>query len=294
MAVDVSRVPGQTARMSKQRMKSIIGKWTLFIILCGGAAVLLAPISWMLSTSLDTMQDIAVNSVSVIPLHFHWDNYVLAWQEAPFTRYTLNTLTITVIVLVGTVLSNSFVAYGFAKVQFPGRNFLFIILLSTMMIPGFTTLIPQYVMFSRFHWVGTYLPLTVPSFFGSSFYIFMMRQFYRTIPNELVEAAKMDGASHFYIWARLMVPLTKAALMTIGIFTFKDTWNDFLGPLIYISHDTMYTLQIGLTTFLGEVQSQWNQLMAASLLVLVPVLILFFAFQKYFIEGSNLTGATKG
>lgn len=295
MATRIERAPQRTSVLiQNRRVRSFIVKLVLFIILAAGSCLILSPVAWMLSTSLKSMPEIIQNAAGLIPQSFHWDNYVQAWQAAPFTRYTLNTFMIAAFSVVGTIVSNSFISYGFAKIQFPGRDFMFVVLLGAMMIPSFTTMIPQYVLFAKIHWVGTYLPLIVPPFFGSSFYIFMMRQFSRTIPNELIEAAKIDGANHFYIWSRIMVPLTKPALLTIGIFAFNGAWNEYIGPLLYLNRDILYTLQVGLTTFQGEVQTQWNYLMAASILVILPVVILFFIFQKYFIEGSNLTGGTKG
>lgn len=171
---------------------------------------------------------------------------------------------------------------------------LFSLVLTTMMIPGFVTMIPQYVLFSKIGWVGTYLPLIVPSFFGNAFSIFIMRQFYMSISNELVEAAKIDGASHLYIWSHLMIPLTKPAIITIAIGAFNGAWNDFLGPLLYIHEESMYTLQIGLKTFQSQASSQWNYLMAGATLVLLPTVLLFFFAQRYFIEGMDLSAGSKG
>ncbi|MCL6442382.1 MAG: carbohydrate ABC transporter permease [Alicyclobacillus sp.] len=277
-----------------RKLRSRAARGVIFVVLVLGSVVILSPMAWMLSTSLKSMEDIIQNGPSLIPSSVHWDNFVKAWQAAPFTRYTLNTLMIAFFTVVGSVLSNSFISYGFAKIRFPGRDFLFMLLLGTMMIPGFTTMIPQYVLFSKLHWVGTYLPLIVPPFFGSAFFTFMMRQFSRTIPDELIEAAKIDGMGHFGIWLRIMVPLTRPALLTIAIFAFNGAWNEYVGPLLYLNQDIQYTIQVGLTTFQGQVQTQWNYLMAASILVILPVVVLFFLFQKYFIEGSNIMGGIKG
>lgn len=227
------------------------------------------------------------------PESWNWSNYIRTWEAAPFTRYTINTLTITTLVVIGNVISNSFIAYGFAKIPFRGKNVLFAIVLATMMIPGFVTLIPQYVLFAKLNWVNTYFPLVVPAFFGSAFNIFLLRQFYMTIPNELIEAAKMEGANHFYIWWKIGLPLTKPAIATVAIFSFNGAWNDFLGPLLYLNDENLYTLQIGLQVFKGQMNTQWNYLMAGSLLVLLPVILLFFFFQKYFIQGINLQSGGK-
>ncbi|UTR11538.1 carbohydrate ABC transporter permease [Evansella sp. LMS18] len=278
------------SRKVKKRIANIITT----LILVAVSIVLLTPIYWMVITSLKPMSEIVQFPPTLFPDEIMWSNYAETIQAFPFFRYAFNTLIITACVVVGSVLSNSFIAYGFAKIPFPGRNVIFALVLATMMIPGFVTMIPQYILFTQLGWVGTYLPLIVPAFFGNAFFIFLMRQFYMSINNELIEAAKIDGASHFYIWSRIMLPLTKPALITIAIFSFNGAWNDFLGPLLYIHDESMYTLQIGLQTFQSQTTTQWNYLMAGSTMVLIPVIILFFVCQKYFIEGMDLTGGTKG
>ncbi|MGB6777565.1 MAG: carbohydrate ABC transporter permease [Planococcus citreus] len=264
-----------------------------FVLLAAGSLMILSPLWWMLSTSLKTMAEVMSFPPTFFPESWNWSNYIRTWEAAPFTQYTINTLVITTLVVIGNVLSNSFIAYGFAKIPFRGRNVLFAIVLATMMIPGFVTLIPQYVLFAKLGWVNTYYPLIVPAFFGSAFNIFLLRQFYMTIPNELIEAAKMEGASHFYIWRKIGLPLTKPAIATVAIFSFNGAWNDFLGPLLYLNDENLYTLQIGLQVFKGQLNTQWNYLMAGSLLVLLPVIIIFFFFQKYFIQGINLQSGGK-
>ena len=264
-----------------------------FVLLAAGSLLILSPLWWMISTSLKTMAEVMSFPPTFFPESWNWSNYIRTWEAAPFTRYTINTLTITTLVVIGNVLSNSFIAYGFAKIPFRGKNVLFAIVLATMMIPGFVTLIPQYVLFAKLNWVNTYFPLIVPAFFGSAFNIFLLRQFYMTIPNELIEAAKMEGANHFYIWWKIGLPLTKPAIATVAIFSFNGAWNDFLGPLLYLNDENLYTLQIGLQVFKGQLNTQWNYLMAGSLLVLLPVILLFFVFQKYFIQGINLQSGGK-
>lgn len=264
-----------------------------FILLCFGSLLFLSPLWWMISTSLKTMKEVMSFPPTFFPEEWKWENYIRTWEAAPFDLYTINTMTITILVVIGQVLVNSFVAYGFAKIPFKGREILFAIVLSTMMIPGFVTLIPQYVLFANLGWLNTYYPLVVPAFFGSAFNIFLLRQFYMTIPNEMIEAARMEGASHFYIWRKIGIPLTKPALATVAIFSFNGAWNDFLGPLLYVNDESLYTLQLGLQVFKGEMNTQWNYLMAGSLLVLLPVILLFFFFQKYFIKGINLQSGGK-
>ncbi|OUZ31926.1 ABC transporter permease [Enterococcus faecium] len=256
--------------------------------------ILIIPLLWMVFTSLKPMEEIVRYPPTFFPEKIVWENYLDTIAAFPFWRYARNTLFITVLVVIGNVLSNSFIAYGFAKLDFPGKKLMFALVLSTMMIPGFVTMIPKYVLFSKIGWVGTYLPLIVPSFFGNAFNIFLMRQFYLSINNELIEAAEIDGANHLYIWSHLMLPLTKPALITIAINSFNAAWNDFLGPLLYIQDQEKYTLQIGLQVFQNQATTQWNYLMAGATLVLIPTILLFFFAQRYFIEGMDLTGGSKG
>lgn len=270
------------------------GKIIVYIVLILVSLLLLAPLIWMLSTSLKPMNEIVRFPPTILPETVVWQNYLDTIQSFPFFKYMGNTLFITFFVVLGNVFSNSFIAYGFAKIEFPFKKVLFALVLATMMVPGFVTMIPQYILFTRIGWVGTYLPLIVPAFFGSAFNIFLLRQFYLAINNELIEAAKIDGANHLYIWSHLMIPLTKPALITVGIMSFNGAWNDFLGPLLYITEEDMYTLQIGLQSFSNQSTTQWNYLMAGATLVLIPSILLFFFAQKYFIEGMDLTGGTKG
>jgi len=292
--IDVlSKDSEKTSNPSKKRRKRI-ADFFVYILLILVGILLLLPLVWMVSTSLKPMTEIVQVPPSLFPEEFQWENYLEAMDAFPFVRYAANTLFITVLVVIGNVISNSFIAYGFAKIDFPGKSALFALVLATMMIPSFVTMIPQYVLFAQIGWVGTYLPLIVPSFFGSAFNIFLMRQFYLSINKEFSEVAMIDGASHLYIWSRIMLPLTKPALITIGIQSFNLAWNDFLGPLLYIQDEEMYTLQIGLQVFQNQSGTQWNYLMAASTLVLLPTILLFFFAQDYFIEGLDLTSGTKG
>ncbi|MFD2611925.1 carbohydrate ABC transporter permease [Paenibacillus gansuensis] len=278
---------GQRAR---KRMLNLF----IVVVLSGLGLIILAPFWWMISTSLKSMQEIMTYPPTKYPHFFQFENYVHAWTKGKFSIYALNTLFLAGVGVFSHVLSNTFIAYGFARIKFPGKSFLFSLMLATMMIPGFCTLIPQYILFSKLGWVGTYLPLTIPGFFGSAFQIFMLRQFYLSIPKDLIEAAKIDGANHIYIWARIMVPLAKPAVIVIAISTFQGAWNDFLGPLLYVNKESMFNIQIGLTAFRSAELTQWNYLMAASLIALAPVIAMFFFFQRYFIEGMNISAGTKG
>ncbi|PLS17001.1 sugar ABC transporter ATP-binding protein [Bacillus sp. M6-12] len=271
-----------------------IKKTITLIFLLFGSILLLLPLWWMISTSLKSPQEIMQHPPAFIPETFRFSNYIEAWQTGPFARWGLNTLFIAVVTTIASVLVNSFVAYGFAKIHFKGRNTLFVIVLATMLIPGFVTLVPQYMLFSKLGWVNTYLPLIVPAFAGSAFYIFLLRQFMMTIPDEYIEAARMDGANHLRIWWHIMLPLTKPALITVALFSFNGAWNDLLSPLLYLNDEKLYTLQLGLQTFKGSVQVQWHYLMSMSVMILLPTVILFFFFQRYFMEGTNISSGSKG
>lgn len=272
----------------------LLGRVLAFAALLGLSLLILYPALWMVSTSLKPDAQVFAYPPRWIPDPVVWSNYAEAWTSAPFTRYALNSLFYAVSVTFGTVLSCSLAAYGFAKLRFPGRDFLFVVLLSTMMIPGLVTLVPQYVLFSKLGWINTYLPLIVPSFFAGAFFTFLLRQYFLGIPNELLEAARVDGANELWIWGRVVLPLATPALATVAIFTFDGAWNDYVGPLLYLNDERLYPLQVGLATFRSANDTQWQLLMAASVLVLLPVVLIFFVFQKYFIEGASLSGSVKG
>ncbi|MCF7687751.1 MAG: carbohydrate ABC transporter permease [Cephaloticoccus sp.] len=254
------------------------------------------PVVWMLSSSLHTLPEVFAQPYRWLPDPVQWKNYVRAVTILPVPLFLWNTILITAPVMVATALSSALVAYGFARFRFPGRDVLFSICLATMMLPGQVTMIPLYILFARLGWVDTYLPLIVPALFGSPFYIFLLRQFFLTIPRDSEEAARIDGASRLRIWWSIILPQARPALATVLIFTFIGTWNDFFGPLLYLNSPEKATLTLGLnlmkTQVLGSGVVEWNVLMAASLLVLLPNVILFFVAQKHFIKGISM-GATK-
>jgi multiple sugar transport system permease protein len=267
------------------------GRGLVWLLLCGGALLMTAPFLWMVSTSLKETAQVWVFPPQWLPNPVRWQNYTEALTILPFGRYALNTLIITVATTLGVVLSSSLCAYGFARIQFPGRDLIFMIVLTAIMIPYAVLLIPQYIMFRSLGWIDSYLPLTVPVWFGGgAFNIFLLRQFFRTIPAELSDAARIDGASELGIYWRIIMPLAGPALATVAIFTVLNTWNDFLGPLVYISSQDKFTLALGLAQFRGLYATQWQYLMAASTVVVVPTLVLFFLAQRYFIQGVVLTG----
>ena len=219
-----------------------------------------------------------------------WSNYTRGLTFIPFFQELRNTLTIALCCVFGTLLSCSLVAYGLSKIEWRGRGPLFIIMLSTMMLPGQVTMIPVFAIFVKLGWVDTFLPLIVPAFLGSPFFIFLLRQFFMGIPKELSEAAKLDGCSEFDIYRRLILPLSKPALATVGLFTFIGSWNDFMGPLIYLVNESKYTLSLGLAMFTGQYSSEYGMLMAVSTVVTIPIIILFFFTQRTFIQGMTMSG----
>ncbi len=265
---------------------------SLYILLLATSWIFILPLIWMFSSSFHELASVFAQPYQWIPKKFEWNNYVRAVTLLPFVRYLFNTLSITIPVMIATVLSCSLVAYGFSRLNFKGRDLLFAICLSTMMLPGQVTMIPLYMMFAKIGWIDTYLPLIVPSLFGSPFYIFLLRQFFLTIPKELDEAALIDGASRFRIYWNIILPQAKPALTTVLIFTFIGTWNDFFGPLIYINSPELATLTLGLnmmkSQILGSGTVEWNVLMAASLIVMLPNVIIFFFAQKQFVKGINV------
>lgn len=260
------------------------------LILMGLSLIFTIPFFWLLSTSLKPPEQLFRLPPEWLPDPFMWSNYARATTFIPFFRYFGNTLYITLFNVVAILVSCSLVAYGFARIQWPGRDALFMVLISTLMIPGAVTLIPTFIIFRNLGWVGTPNPLTWPAFTGNAFYIFLLRQFFLTIPRELSSAAKIDGASEFQIYWRIILPLARAALAAVALFTFMANWNDFLGPLIYLSDKEQFTLAIGLYGFLSRVRTEWGLLMAASTIMISPVIVLFFFTQRTFIQGITMTG----
>jgi multiple sugar transport system permease protein len=224
------------------------------------------------------------------PIRLYWENYPRALTYIPFFLYVKNTLVLATLAVIGTILSCSMVAYSFSRIRWPGRDICFFILLATMMLPGQVTMIPVFMIFKWLGWVGSIKPLVVPAFMGSAFFIFLLRQFFISIPHELSDAGKIDGCSEFAIYWRLVLPLSKPALATVGLFTFMGSWNDFMGPLLYLNDETKYTLSLGLQQFVSQHGAEWSMLMAASTVMTVPIIILYFFAQRTFIQGITLTG----
>lgn len=263
----------------------------ILLLLLVGAVVFSVPFLWTVSTALKTNQQVFAVPPQWIPNPPQWKNFQRAWTELPFPTFVFNTVLITVIAVIGQVWSASLVAYGFARFRFPGRNVLFYLMLSTMMLPAQVTMIPVFLLWRELRLIDTFAPLTVPSFFGGgAFTIFLLRQFFMTIPRELDEAAMLDGASPFGIWWRVLLPLSRPALVTVVLFSFLGHWDDFMGPLIYLNSMEKYTVSIGLRMFQDLFGTQLELLMAASLIHILPTIVLFFIGQRYFVKGIALTG----
>jgi multiple sugar transport system permease protein len=275
--------------LARSQMR-IIKEIFAHIALIPAAFVFMLPFLWMLSTSLKTDTQLFVYPPEWIPNPFNWANYPNTVTYIPFFLYLRNTATIAIVSTIGALLSCSMVAYSLSRIPWAGRNILFIITVATLMIPFQVTLIPLFLVFKNLGWVGDFRPLIVPHFFGGALYIFLLRQFFMTIPMELSEAARMDGASEFRIYWAIILPLAKAALATVAIFEFITRWRDYLGPLIYISDQDLYTLSMGLHLYSSEHGREWGLLMAASVLITLPIILLFFFLQKTFVQGVALTG----
>jgi multiple sugar transport system permease protein len=276
---------------SKQGQDWIIRVGATAIALIG-VLIILFPLGWMISTSLKTR----IESIQIPPTVFpdvpQWNNYYEALVRiAPFGRYFYNTMFYALSVMFAELLSCSFIAYGFARLRAPGKNYLFLLVLATMMMPGWVTLIPQYILFSKIHWLNSYKPLIIPHFFGSAYLIFLLRQFYKTLPKDYEEAAIIDGANYLGIWARIFLPLSLPALGAVAILSFMFHYQDYTGPLIYINDQLKYPISIGLQQFQAPFGgTAFNLLMAASLASIIPPIIVFFIAQRYFIQGIVVSG----
>jgi multiple sugar transport system permease protein len=278
-----------------QKTKSIVFAHIALVLF---SIAFIMPLLWMLSTSLKPIAETMTSPPKWIPSKVQWNNYPDAINYnskelgyIPFLIYARNTLIVTILSVAGAVISNALVAYSFARLKWPGRDSFFAVTLATMMIPFPVLMVPTFALFRWLGWVGTFKPLWVPAFFASAFSIFMLRQFFRTIPMELSEAAKIDGCSEFRIFTDIIVPLAKPALMVVALFTFMGSWNDFMGPLIYLVDQKTFTLSLGLSAYQTQHGgTPWNLLMAATLLVILPVIVVFFFAQKVFIQGIATSG----
>jgi multiple sugar transport system permease protein len=297
---------GSARSVLKARHNKLSRRWlsraTVYLVLVIGTVVMLLPLTWMLSSSLKLEHRVFQFPPRLIPDPIRLQNYVDALTYKPFGVYLRNTAFLVVMNELAIVLASSFCGYGFARLRFPGRDLWFGLVLTTLMVPQVVLMVPLFVIFSRLKWIDTFLPLTVPFFFGGgAFNVFLMRQFFRTIPEELADAARIDGCNEFAIYARIMMPLAKPALITVAIFTFLATWNDFMGPLLYINSPERFTLAVGLANFRASFgsglrdmgaggRSRWDLLMAFAMTMTAPVVLVFFLAQRYFVQGVVMTG----
>jgi multiple sugar transport system permease protein len=265
--------------------------WPLYAVAGGLSVVFLFPLFWMATTSLKTMEQAYAFPPRWIPSPIMWENYTRLFTELPFFIFSVNSVLIAVLNTVGVVFTSALCAFGFARLRARGRDFLFIVLLSTIMLPYQVILVPTFILFKQLGWIDTFLPLVVPAYFGGgAFNIFLLRQFFMTIPFELDEAAIIDGASWFTIFLRIMLPLSKPALATVAVLNFVSVWTDFFGPLIYLNSLEKMTLAVGLAFLRGQHTALLTLMMAGSMYSTVPMLIIFFLAQRYFVEGIQLSG----
>lgn len=262
----------------------------LHAIIWLGGVMMVLPFLWMLSTSLKSQGEAMVYPPQWIPNPIHWSNYVDVVQSFPFATYAFNSLKIAIIGTFGQLVSTSLAAYAFARMNFPGRNLIFVVLLSTLMVPGQVTMIPTFILFNALGWVNTHYPLMAPAWFGGAFGAFLIRQFFLTVPKEYDDAAAIDGAGHVAIFLRIYLPLAKPVLATLALFTFMNHWNEFLLPVIYLTDPKKLTLTVGLSTFRQQYSTLYHYLMAGTLLSIIPIFILFVLLQQYFVRGIVMSG----
>ncbi|MBV7332141.1 carbohydrate ABC transporter permease [Chloroflexi bacterium TSY] len=266
------------------------GRVLLYVLLITIGVTMLFPLLWMLSTSLKNPGEIFILPPKWIPNPPQWSNYVKLFEVLPFELFVLNSVKIAALATLGALLSCSMAAFAFARMRFPGQNIIFAIVLATLMIPFHVTLIPLFALYRDLKWLGTHLPLTVPFFFGTAFGIFLMRQFYLTIPQELVDAARIDGCSFIQTYYKIFLPLSKPALATLGIFTFLGSWNNLMGPLIFLNEVESMTITLGLTLLTTQAGGRWELIQAGAVISIVPIIVMFFIGQEHFIQGIARTG----
>lgn len=271
-------------------MRYFLGRFSIHLFLSVFGLLFALPLYWLIISSLKEQSDIFKVPPTLFPLNPRWMNFPDVLEVIPFFTYLRNTLLYVLFATIGSLLSNTVIAYGFARLRWPGRDYVFILVLATMMLPFQVRMIPMYILFHKIGWLNTLLPLVVPGFFGNPFYIFLLRQFYRTIPLDLSDAARIDGASEIQIFWHIVLPLMKPAIVTLLLFEIIFTWNDFIGPLIYTRDVDKYVLSIGLRMFFTLYGARWDLLMACSTMFTIPMVILFFLGQRRFIEGIALTG----
>jgi len=276
-------------RRGTRRNRALIGRIGMYALLVVLLAVVLLPFLWMLSSSFKHDDEVLTVPVQWLPTTWVWSNYAAIWAQIPMAGYLANSAFLAIVITILQVLTGSFAAYGFSKVRFPGRDALFLAYIATIAVPWQAYMIPQYVMMQKAGLTNTFTALILLQAFGA-FGVFLMRQYYMTIPDELNEAARIDGLSDYGIWARIILPLSKPALASLALLTFVNTWNDYMGPFIYLSSNELWTVQIGLKSFIGQYSAQYALIMTGSVISIVPILVIFLAGQRYFISGIATSG----
>jgi multiple sugar transport system permease protein len=284
-AASVPRTPPVRAARGRRVLVRVL----LHVLLAGLAALILVPFVWMAISSVKADRDVFTVPIQWIPKSYHWSNFTTIWTQIPLATYLENSLLLSVVISFLQVLTGSFAAYGFAKVRFPGRDLLFVAYIATIAVPWQAYMIPQYIMMQKMGLVNTRWSLILLQAFGA-FGVFLMRQFYLTIPDEISEAARIDGLNEYGIWARIILPLSKPALASLALLTFVNTWNDYMGPFIYLTDNDLWTVQIGLRSFIGQYDAQYAMIMAGSVLSVLPILVIFLLGQRYFVHGIATTG----
>lgn len=277
------------ASVRSQTQSNRITRILIYLVLVLITALMLVPFLWMLSASLKLNKDVFAFPIQWIPENPRWKNYVDIWTKIPLLTFIKNSAKLTIIVTLLQLFTSSFAAYAFAKMNFRGKNLLFLGYIATIAVPWQAYMVPQFMMMRAWHLNNTHLAIICLQAF-SAFGVFLMKQFYEGVPSDLCEAARIDGLSEYGIWLKVMLPLSKPALSTLTIFTFVGTWNDFLGPLIYLTKNELKTIQIGLRMFISQYSAEYGLIMAASVLTLIPVLVVFLSMQKYFVQGVAATG----
>ncbi|MEV5083738.1 carbohydrate ABC transporter permease [Streptomyces sp. NPDC056159] len=280
---------GRSAPGSRRRTARLAGRALFYTALIALSAAILVPFAWMLVSSVKRDNEVLTVPIQWIPQEFHWDNFSRIWTRIPLLTYLGNSLFLSVTITALQVLTGSFAAYGFAKARFPGRDALFLAYVSTIAVPWQAYMVPQYIIMERLGLVNTHLSLILLQAFGA-FGVFLMRQYYLTIPDEIGEAARLDGLSEYGIWARIVLPLSKPALASLALLTFVNTWNDYMGPFIYLTDNELWTVQIGLRQFVGIYDSEYAMIMTGSVLSVLPILVVFLLGQRYFVQGIATSG----
>jgi ABC-type glycerol-3-phosphate transport system permease component len=273
-----------------QRRSARLKAAVTYAILGLGAVVMLIPFAWLLSTSFKPQQQVFTFPIQWIPHPFVWSNYADVFRTSPFARYLVNTAVITAVGVLGSLIGSSIAAYAFARIRFRGRNAMFAVMLATLMVPPWTVIIPTYIFFGKIGWLNTYLPILVPAFFATPFNTFLMRQFFMTVPFEMEEAARVDGASRWRIFIRIVLPLARPAMIMVAIFGFFYYWNEFLLPLIYLQSQNLYPVSVGVANYASSQAQNYPLMMAASMIALIPPLAMFFGFQRWLIQGIVVSG----